>query len=138
MGRSVETVGNNVIYFDFSYDDDYPDLAEEDWQDLCENIEYAIKDKYPSITAPREKWLPYPYRESRILLENDHVQISISEYCGCGAISVFVRPDVEYPDLAEHWLSQVWDGLQQIVDGHVSILHRLGTMNNGVGVFRKK
>ena len=65
MGRSVETVGNNVIYFDFSYDDDYPDLA-------------------------------------------------------------------------EHWLSQVWDGLQQIVDGHVSILHRLGTMNNGVGVFRKK
>ena len=139
MGRSVETIGNNVIYFDFSYDveNDYPDLAEEDWNDLCDNIEYAVKDKYPSMLTLQRKWVPYPYQENRILLENDHIQISISEYCGCGAVSIFVRPDAEYPELAGHWLCQVWDGLSQRIGEYISVISRIGTMSNGVSVFRK-
>lgn len=140
MGRNVETIGDNVIYFDFTYDseNDYEDLAAEDWQDLQDNIICAIAAKYKSFIVTPNQWAKYPpYQENKILLENDHVQISIAEYCGCGAISVFVRPDTEYPELAKHWLSQTWDTIQRIVSEHVTILQRLGTMSNGVGVFKK-
>ena len=136
MGRSVETIGDNVVYFDFQYNDD-EDLASEDWQDLCDNIICAITSRYKSFISTPNQWAEYPYRETRILLENDHVQISISEYCGCGAVSIFVRGDTEYPELAEHWLSQTWDTLLKIISQYVSRIRRLGTFSNGVGVFEK-
>jgi len=138
MGRSVETVGNHVIYFNFSYayEDDYIDLAAEDWDDMQINIIYALKAKYKSLINV-QKWVPYPYRESAIILENDHVQISISEYCGCGAISIFVRLDTEYPELAEHWLDQTWDGIQQIIGEYVTTLRKIGTFSNGESIYEK-
>ncbi|KKN21084.1 hypothetical protein LCGC14_0929100 [marine sediment metagenome] len=139
MGRSVETIGRNVIYFDFSYgsENDYEDLATEDWQDLQDNIICAITSKYKSFISTPNQWAEYPYRENRILLENDHVQISISEYCGCGAVSVFVRDDMEYPELAEHWLNQVWDRLSGLISQYVSVLHKVGTFSNGISVYEK-
>ena len=137
MGRSVETIGNNVIYFDFQYDDDM-DLAEENWQDLQDNIICVITSKYKSFISTPNQWVKYPYRENRILLENNHVQVSISEYCGCGAVSVFVRDDTEYPELAKYWLSQGWRKLSAIISLYVDILNRLGTMSNGAGVFERK
>lgn len=136
MGRSVETIGRNVVYFDFDYDDN--DLATEDWQDLQDNIICAITSKYKSFIVTPNQWAEYPYRENKILLENDHIQISISEYCGCGAVSIFVRDDMEYPELAEYWLSQTWDTLSRIIGKYVTVLQRLGTMSNGVAVFEKK
>jgi len=139
MGRNVETIGNNVIYFNFTYDNeyDYEDLAAEDWQDLQDNIIWAIASKYKSFVATPGLWAKYPYRENKILLENNHVQISISEYCGCGAVSIFVRSDTEYPELAEYWLSQVWDNLHKIVSKYVSVINRIGTFSNGCAIFEK-
>lgn len=135
MGRSVETIGDNVIYFDFDYSDN--DLANEDWQDLQDNIIYAIISKYKSFISTPNQWAKWPYRENKILLENDHVQVSISEYCGCGAVSIFVRDDTEYPELAEYWLSQTWKTLLQIISEYVTTLRRIGTFSNGVAVFEK-
>jgi len=135
MGRSIETIGDNIVYFDFTYDDF--DLASEDWQDLCDNIICAITSKYKSFISTPNQWAEWPYRENRILLENDHVQISISEYCGCGAVSVFVRNDTEYPELAEHWLLQTWKTISQIVSKYVSVIHRVGTFSNGISIYRK-
>jgi hypothetical protein len=127
-----------VIYFDFTYEDenDYLDLAAEDWKDLQDNIICAITSRYKSFIVTPNQWAEYPYRENKILVENDHVQISISEYCECGAVSVFVRNDTEYPELTEHWLLQVWDNLYKIISEHVTVLHKLGTMSNGVGIFK--
>ena len=131
MGRGVETIGDNVIYFDVSkFEFDY------DWDDLCENIRITLQDRYHSLVFS-DKWAEYPYRENKILLENDHIQISISEYIGCGAISIYVQPSTEYPELAEHWITQVWDTLLRIISEYVTVLHKLGTMSNGVSVFRK-
>ncbi len=136
MGRSVETIGDNVIYFNNDYGDE--DLIDENWEDLCDNIVCAVLLKYKSFISTPNQWAKYPYRENRILLENDHVQISISEYCGCGAVSVFVREDTEYPELAECWLNQVWNGLSKKIEKYITVLNRLGTMSNGVSIFEKK
>ena len=139
MGRSVETIGDNVIYFDWQYDVeyDYGVTAAEDLENLQDNIICEVTSKYKSFIQTPNQWVKYPYRENKILLENDHVQISISEYCGCGAVSVFVRDDTEYPELAEAWLNQVWDNLCKTIGLYVTVLNRLGTMSNGVGVFEK-
>ncbi len=139
MGRSVETIGDNVIYFDFRYsaENDYGVSIEDERENLQDNIICAVISKYKSFIVTPNQWAKYPHRENKILLENDHVQISISDYCGCGAVSVFVRDDTEYPELAEHWLLQVWDNLYKIISNYVSVINRIGTMSNGVGIFRK-
>lgn len=132
MGRSVETIsGANVIYFDTSEFDEF------DWTDLIWNLQGEVTKKYRSFNQS-EKFIPYPYQENRIILENDHVQISISEYCGCGAVSVFVNESTERIELAEHWLAQCFAGIEKIIEQFVSPLRRLGTMSNGVSVFKRK
>ena len=135
MGRSVETIGDNIVYFDFQYDDE--DLASEDWDDLCDNIICGITSRYKSFISTPNQWAAYPYRENKILLENDHVQISISEYCSCGAVSIFIRDDTEYPELAEHWLLQTWNTISEIISQYISRLNRLSTFSNGCGVFEQ-
>ncbi|KKN53862.1 hypothetical protein LCGC14_0598210 [marine sediment metagenome] len=136
MGRSVETIGDNIVYFDFSYDD--IDFATENWQDLQNNIICAITARYKSFVNTPNQWARWPYRENCILLENDHIQISISEYCGCGAVSVFVRGDTEYPELAEHWLNQVWTTLSKLIGKYVIVINRIGTFSNGCAIFNRK
>ncbi|KKN69805.1 hypothetical protein LCGC14_0437510 [marine sediment metagenome] len=133
MGRSVETIGDNIVYFDTS------EFCEDniDWEDLCDNIICALTSQYKSFISTPNQWAKCPYRENKILLENDHVQISIAEYCGCGAVSVFVRDNTEYPELAEHWLLQIWDTISEIIGQFVLRLNRLGTFSNGCGVFEQ-
>lgn len=139
MGRSVETVGDHVVYFDCSeyYENT---IAEELWNDLIANFQDSLIAKYKSLETVKGKWIE---RENRIILENGHVQISISEYCGCGAVSVFVNPANEehWPysiTLAEYWLDQCWSGIMKIVEQYVTALSKLGAMSNGVSVFEKK
>lgn len=145
MGRGVETVGDNVVYFDFTYADehDYEDLANEDWQDLIVNLQSSLSKKYKSLKIVKDRFMLHPYRENMIILENGHVQVSISEYCGCGAVSVFINLNNEgyWPHritLAEHWLGQCWIGIVKIIGQHVTALNKLGTFSNGVSIFEKK
>ena len=133
MGRSVETIGDNVLYFQ-SYEMEEPG----DWEDVIECLQQVLTDKYTSFVAVTDKWAPYPYRENRIILENYHVQVSISEYCGCGAVSFFILGDNEYPELAEHWLAQNFDKIKELVSGYIPLLRRIGTFSNGVGVFENE
>jgi len=138
MGRSVETIGGNVIYFDTGefYTDD-PDMDNINWDDMQINLQYALSAKYKSLDTCK-KWAEYPYRENRIILKNRYAQISISEYCGCGAISIFVDPKTELIELAEHWISQVYPGISKIVAEYCTTLNRIGTFSNGCGVFERK
>ena len=135
MGRSVETIGNNVIYFDCSnFDEDY------DWDDLILNLQSELSAKYKSLVSCKDKWAEYPYRENRIILENNHIRISISEYCGCGAVSAFVPEQYEpygHPELSEHWLNQNFAGIYKIVSRYCTVLNRIGVFSNGEAVFEK-
>jgi hypothetical protein len=137
MSRTVETIGDNVIYFDASEFDEF------DWSDLIINLQSELAARYKSFIKS-EKFVSYPYRENRIILKNDHVQISISEYCGCGAVSIFVNRNLlysdynQYPELAEHWLSQCFSGIEKIIEQFVSPLHKVATFSNGEAVYERK
>ncbi len=135
MGRSVETIGDNVIYFDAS------ELTEEYlWTDLTENLRCSLKAKYKSLEND-DTWAGYPYRENQSILCNGLVNIYISEYCGGGAISIVPVEENGYYDfignLADHWLDQVFDGMKAIIKQYVDTLYRLGTFSNGCGVYKK-
>ena len=138
IGRGVETISDAwILYFDCSgFDEDG-----YDWDDLIQNTIGTLLYKYRSLTKCKNKWVPYPYRENKILLENDHVQISISEYCGCGAVSIFNRDKfdtIEHYHLAEHWLNQNAENILKVVEQYVTPLRKLGTFSNGCSVFKKK
>jgi len=137
MSRTVETIGDNVIYFDASEMND-----EYDWDDLIHNLQSEISAKYKSFCFS-EEFVSYPYRENRIILENDHVQISISEYCGCGAISIFVNEAAsdhysDYGQLAEYWLNQCFAGIEKIIEQFVSPLRKIATFSNGETIYQRK
>lgn len=138
MGRGVETVrseAGGVIYFDTAeYQDD---LGVEYWEDLTTNLQYAIKAEFKSF-EDGIGYVEYPYRENAIVLENDHCMISISEYCGCGAISVFDNHNSEYPELAESWTNKNFEEIEKICEQYVTSLRKLGTFSNGCSVFEKK
>lgn len=133
MGRSVETIGSNVVYFDAGgCEDSY------DWHDMICSVTAELRARYPSLAEAEDKWVPYPYRENRIVLENDHVQISVSEYRDCGAFSVFINPqNEEYTNLADGWLGQCWDGIRKTILANVAGLRRIGIFSNGEAVYEK-
>lgn len=135
MGRSVERIGKNVIYFDCSEFD--PDF---EWDDLILNLQSGLSAKYKSLVKCRDKWAEYPYRENRIILENNHVCISISEYCGCGAVSVFVNEHYENDKagtVAKSWLDKNFAGIYKIVSQYCTAMNKIGTFSNGEAVFEK-
>jgi hypothetical protein len=136
MSRSVETIGKNIIYFDCSqFDNDG-----YDWNDLIVNLQSELLAKYKSLVECKKKWANYPYRENMIILENYHVQISISEYCGCGAVSVFINTKYENDKagiLAESWLSRNYAGIREIVSKYCTVLNRIATFSNGEAVFEE-
>lgn len=137
MGRGVETIGENALYFDvceMMQDDSWDRYWE--WDDLIENLQSNLRKAFPSFTDS-DIWAGYPYRENKGILQNDHVIVYISEYCGCGAISVVIADD-ECPVLADHWLAQIWEHFTKIVGENVDLLTKLGTFSNGESVFEKR
>jgi hypothetical protein len=135
MSRSVESVGNNVIFFNAT---DFNDL---DYDDLMDNIRCGVMRRFKSFCIEQKKWAEYPYRENRIILENNFVSISISEYCGCGAISVFVRKDLDYrvnPSLAENWLYLSFPGIKKIIREYCTSLRRIAIASNGEAFYGKE
>ena len=82
MGRGVMTEGDHIVYFDATGIED-----SFDWGDMQENIVHSLEKQYPSLNRVK-KWQD---REIAVILKNYHIQIGISEYCGCGAVSVFVN-----------------------------------------------
>lgn len=138
MGRSVEVVrreAGGVIYFDIR------ELCSEDdpylWDDLIENIQCSVKSHFKSFDTPDRKWVDYPYRENKIILENDHCTISVSEYCGCGAICVFNSDSSEYPELSQAWTGKNFEKIDKIVGQCVIPLHRIGGFSDGTSVYER-
>lgn len=132
MGRGVMTKGEHIVYFD--YDSEIEDNWM--WDEMVANLAEILADKYKSLWEC-SKW---EYREIDVFLENYHIQIGIAEYCGCGAVSVWVNDSSEYPELSENWLNQVWGEMQKIIEQNVygEVLRRLGTMSNGISIYERK
>lgn len=135
MGRTVESIGKNVIYFDCT---EYNEL---DYEDLILNLQSSLTHKFKSLERVKDKWVQYPYRENRIILENQFVQVSISEYCGCGAISIFINDkyaDEKYGTLAESWLNKNFVEIENVISQYVDTMGKVATFSNGETIYKKK
>ena len=130
MGRSVNYVSSalKVWYFPFESDD------EDSWSDLKENIRWAISKVAKSFSVCSE-WTD---RELFCILRNNYSEIVISEYCGLCSLSFVMRGDVERPQLAEHWMRQVVNGIDCELLKSLNLYNKIGTASNGESFFEKR
>lgn len=136
MGRSVSTPHNCevVCYRDVSHMTD-----EWDWDFFKEWIVEDCKSKWKSLYESDE-WLG---REDKVLLENEHCYIGVSEYCGLAAIWLKSKgedyEDSYYPEeaslanLANHFTKVIGPGFEKMF----SEFKKIGTFSNGESVYEK-
>jgi len=140
MGRSVDYLSNAslVAYCNPSFMEDTEDGSEEpsgyfDWQEFRDDIEGQLKEAFPSLSDVKNRWCG---RETRIILENNLVEIGISEYCGLVSISILPNNSLDLIpyDLANYWINRIKSRLLSIVKVYNGI-NRVGTFSNGEGVY---
>lgn len=120
----------------FTCHERYPDWLV--WDDFLGNLRATFKAAFRSLEAC-EEWLD---REDRAVLENRHVWIGVSEYCGL--VSVWCKPkdgdwrnDYQTSPLALHWAESIEAKAARLLDGFTTRLNRLGTFSNGEGVYTR-
>lgn len=149
MGRSVSYLSNaeTVIYFTVKYlneenengEIDY-ELSQMNYDDFMRNLTCEIKSKLKSY----EEVEKYDGRETRIILENRLCSIGISEYCGSWSLSIAPKEENYYvgyykENLALNHAGQIEETLEKcLVKSGAKILRKIGTMSNGVSVYRYK
>lgn len=120
MGRSVAIHPDSVAVA-YRYIETEDDDGNEYWFDWEEELEFFrewITEKYPSFysvdEAPNtQDW--YFCREGVTILRSNFAEVHISSYCGCVAICLTVRSDLEdweFP-LARTWAGRIADNFEK-------------------------
>jgi hypothetical protein len=137
MGRSIETYGETAVHFSHDIDDDFEGF---EFRDMMEYITDQISEKYTSFenVIQQNKWVG---SEGRIILENQLIQIAITEYCGLAAVSFIINPTAEeynYTALAQRLIPYIETYTAKLLkNSGYDVLSRIGTFSNGVGVYSK-
>lgn len=120
------TGATKVAYFDVTDRED-----EWDWINFVDDIKYDLQEKFKSL----EDCSDWDGNETHIILENNFVQIGISEYCGLASVSVRIHEDIDESKqgLAERFIGAVERKLDEM-----SELTKVGTFSNGEAVFNRK
>lgn len=132
MGRSVNYLNSSteILYLPFETEDEF--TSKEDWQWFKDDISDRLIELAPSL-AKSKRW---EGNEVRIILENNLVEVGLSEYCGLASISI--RPHQLYwtkEGLARKWISQIWPKVQK--EFETQRLERAGIFSNGESVYTK-
>lgn len=149
MGRSVSygTGSVEVCYrdvSDFGYIDENGKRMDEydevngqwEWDCFVEDVVETSLAYWPSLT-PSKEWLG---NEDRVLVENNHCYIGVSEYCGLASIWLVPKTegsDWSYEDtsgLAINWCNQIGPKFNALFGELVKV----GTFSNGESVYRRK
>lgn len=121
MGRSVSVPADALAcaYISLSEDDMYffDDYAEDLRRYLCELM--------PSLIPVTGKWVG---DEFLVLAENDLAVLGISSY-DC-VVALWIVPKEDYPQLAEHWISQIAHHIDAIAD-----LEKLAVFSDGTTAY---
>jgi len=128
MGRSIE-VPRDAISVSYRWIDEGDEFA---YDDLVEDVQAVLMDRFNSLELDN-RWLPYPCRETRAVLENGLIRVCVSEYCGLVAISVIPRDDAPR-GMAER------DGLLvgRYIEDKFGELRKQGTFSNGESFYTRK
>ena len=128
MGRSVNYLSNahKVFYTTFKGEEDY------EWYDFKDNITWGLKSQFPSL-CECNRW---EGREAHIFLENNLVEIGISEYCGLVSVSIRAKEGKEA--IGENWIDKVAANFEKVIRENCGDVYRkIGSFSNGEGVFEK-
>jgi hypothetical protein len=137
MGRSIMTYGESAVHFAHNIEDDFEGF---EFSDMMEYIADQIAEKYTSFenVIQENKWVG---REGRIILENQLIQVAITEYCGLAAVSFIIDPAAEeynYTALAQRLIPYIETYTTKLLKkSGYGVLSRIGTFSNGVGVYKK-
>lgn len=139
MGRTVSYPSGSVAvcYRDISHfgtdGDSFDELsAELEWESLIEDIVETCKAHWPSLKEC-EYWLD---DENRVLLENQHAIVGVSEYGGLACVWLKVcilRLSRSNGMLANHWSLQIAPKFNMFFGQ----LRKVGTFSNGEAVYEK-
>jgi hypothetical protein len=149
MGRSVSYAPGSVeICFrdvsNFGYRDEEGEptdkydgfLAQDEWDWFTEGIIIDAQKQWPSLLPVECHWLG---NKDRVLVENSHCYIGVSEYGGLASIWLVPRTegsDWSYEDtsgLALNWCSKIGPKFKELFGE----LEKVGTFSNGEAVYRK-
>lgn len=125
MSRSVNYLdyADHVAYIDASgIEHDY------EWDDFTDELESRLTDLFPSLETASE----WDNNETRIILENHHAVIGLSEYCGLVSVSIRHKDDDEQVGLHKHWVDSIESKFLSIGE-----LKKVGTFSNGEAVFER-
>lgn len=132
MSRSVSQHKNAVatvfLHIELDEDDNH-----YQFQEFIENVHDVLKEKYPSLTDC-DRWSG---REDHLVLENAHVEVSVSEYCGLVAICLApLDPDNAFHRAVAGRMAKSFDKLlTRTFKG--SALKSIGHASNGEQFFTK-
>ena len=140
MGRSVDYLSRaiHVVYISNATDtdesvDEY--IAQENWQWFKEALVEQLQEVCPSLDTCK-RW---EGTETQIILENDHAEVGLSDYCGLVSVSIRVHEGYYTKEnLARHWINQVWPKIITALDKRYTTLRKLGTFSNGEGVYERR
>lgn len=138
MGRSVDYLSNALKVYYLSYEQYFENEDGEEifdeyaFEDLFSNIMYEIKDKYKSFVVTDE----WEGREVKIFLQNNIVEIGISEYCGLVSVSIRNVSD-EKIGLAQNFINKIDKGILEILKQNGDTLNKVGNFSNGEGVYKR-
>ena len=128
MSRSVSTpLGAIVIAYAHWEDRGDIDVMDQ-WDDLLNSIRGSLTEEFPSLYHA-DGWVG---REDRVLLENSHTRIGISEYIG--TISIWALPKSA---VGAHWIKSIIPGAQRVLAPIFSgeLMKLAGICSNGEAVY---
>ena len=146
MARSVNYLNgaerNHVIYLSYDLpseegDEDHSQSGTDEWEEYVDFIQETIEHKYKSFWRCKGKW---DNNETRIILENDHAIIGISEYGNIVSLSIAVNEDHQRnqdDNLAVHWINQIYPNLEKLITKTfpTTALNRIGGFSNGESIY---
>ena len=134
MGRSVNYL-NNAEYINYIDTSSIQDNWE--WNEFIEEITNLIQNKYRSFSECND----WQGNETKIILENNLVNVGISEYCGLTSVSIAPREFRYYEKdntaLAINWINKVSNSMNEILQKYYDCYRKVGTFSNGESVIEK-
>lgn len=118
MGRTVAAPRDAefTLYFPFESEGDL-----FDWDLLVEGIVESL----PSSYYPVDRWAS---SEIKVIAENGHASVAISEYCGLVALSLCVNPE------NKHLAHRTIEATRKALEGYDQYVKQ-GTFSNGNALY---
>jgi len=107
-------------------------LENWEWDDFLDNLRNLICGRYQSFCDCDR----YRGREGHVILENDHAEVIVYEYCGLVSVNI-VADKSEYPEISDHWIGQIEKGFRECMNRDFICLSCTGRASNGEAFYEK-